>query len=109
MTDCVFCLIIKGDIGAEKIFENQEIIVIEDIKPKAPLHWLIIPKKHEEIPRPENEALLCKLLACAADLASKQKLTQDGYRLVVNVGKNGGQEVPHLHIHLQGGAKLSTI
>lgn len=101
--DCIFCKIIKKEIPSENVFENEEILAFKDLHPKSKTHLLIIPKKH--IPTindlnedEEDEVLVGKMMLVARDLAKKKKLS--GYKLQFNVGKSGGQEVFHIHLHL---------
>jgi len=95
---------------AEIVFESDRLIVIKDIFPKAPVHLLIIPKKHiEGITHLEagDEALAGEMLFTAKEMAKKTGVAESGYKLVFNVGQDGGQIIPHLHLHLLGGKKLS--
>lgn len=105
MTDCIFCRIAHGEIPSTKVFEDEEILAFKDIHPQAPVHFLIIPKRHItslDHLAPEDSALLGRLLALAPQLAHEQGLT-DGFRTIINTGRVGGQEVPHLHLHVLGG------
>ncbi len=108
MTDCIFCKIIEKKIPADIVFENEKIIVFKDINPKAPVHLLIVPKKHiisvNEIEEQDKE-ILGDLLLITKEVAEENKLKDFGYKLAINVGEGAGQEVPHLHIHLLGGWK----
>ena len=100
----VFCKIIDGDLETEKLEENDELIVIKDINPKTEIHYLIIPKKHIESIADCSEKdvdLLGNMIVTAKRCADDLKLI--GYKLHFNVGKEGGQEVPHIHLHLLGG------
>ena len=110
MEDCLFCKIIKGEIPSEKVYEDEEILAFRDIHPKAPVHILVIPKKHiasaKEI-EIEDEALIGKIYTAIKKIAQKEGL-QNGYRIVNNCGEDGGQEVMHLHFHLLGGKKLGV-
>lgn len=109
MEDCIFCQIANRKIPTEIIYENEEIVVFPDIKPKAPVHLLLIPKKHivslQEV-RPEDEKLLTRMILTAKKTAEKKGLAVSGYRLIINNGPDAGQAVPHLHLHLIGGKKL---
>lgn len=110
MKDCIFCQIVKKNIPARIFFEDKEILVFSDVKPKAPVHWLIIPKKHIENLEAvdfNQESLLSKLLLMAKKMAKKSGLSANGYRLIINNGPFAGQAVPHLHLHLLGGKKLA--
>lgn len=107
----VFGKIIKGELPAEKVFENERILAIKDIYPVAPVHILIMPKK--EIPdiqslTPEDYPLLNEVIAVAQKLA-KEFGIEEGYRLVTNNGTDGGQVIFHLHFHLIGGKRLGHI
>lgn len=108
MEDCLFCKIIKGEIPSEKVYEDEKILAFKDIHPKAPVHVLVIPKKHiasaQEI-KIEDEALIGKIFTVIKKIAEEQGL-YNGYRIVNNCGKDGGQEVMHLHFHLLGGKTL---
>ncbi len=111
MENCIFCKIIKGEIPSPRFYEDEKIIVIKDIEPKAKLHYLCIPKTHF--------ALLDEMDSEKAELVKycfetipqiKEKLgLEDGYRIIINQGENGGQTVPHLHIHLLGGEQLKDF
>ena len=105
-SDCLFCRIVAGEIPSDKLFEDDLVIAIRDIAPRAPTHLLLMPKRHIESAAELTEAdapMLGRLFAVAADLARRGGLADDGYRLVSNVGRWGGQTVPHLHVHLMGG------
>jgi histidine triad (HIT) family protein len=107
--ECIFCKIIKKEIPAEIVYQNEEIMAFKDVEPKAPIHFLIIPKKH--IPsvedfKKEDRALIGELCLVARKLASEYKISGTGYRLIFNIGKDAGQTVNHLHLHLLGGKKL---
>jgi len=108
-TDCVFCSIADKSLASEIIYESEEILVIPDIKPRAPIHMLVIPKKHIDslVSLADLEiGLLGKLLDVARRSAAKRGLDSSGYKVVINVGSDGGQVVPHLHLHVLGGKKL---
>ena len=110
MDDCVFCNIINRTIEAKILMENDDLIVINDILPKAPVHMLVIPKKHIlSINHLDNQdaALVGKMIVAAQQMAKSSGIADKGYRLVFNVGKDGGQVIPHLHLHLLGGKKFS--
>lgn len=105
MSDCIFCKIVAGDIPANKLFEDDDVVAFHDIRPAAPVHLLIIPKAHIESMldvRAEHAALMGKIMTVAADLARQQGL-EEGYRTIVNTGRVGRQEVYHLHVHILGG------
>jgi histidine triad (HIT) family protein len=104
MSDCIFCKIVNGDIPASKIFEDDDVIAFKDIRPAAPVHFLLIPKRHIEsllTTTKEDEALLGKMLALTPVLAREQGLGA-GYKTAINTGLAGGQEVFHLHLHVMG-------
>ena len=110
MTDCLFCKIVKGDIPCTPIYSDDEVIAFADIQPVAPVHFLIVPKQHiTSLAQAEasQQALLGKMLLLAPQLAAEQGL-QDGFRTVINTGHAGGQSVFHLHLHVFGGAPLTT-
>ena len=108
MENCVFCKIIAGEIPSTKLYEDDEMIVIKDIEPKAKLHYLCIPKTHFPLlsDMDEEKAMLVK--RCFEKIPTLQEKLglQEGYRIIINQGVNGGQTVPHLHIHLLGGEVL---
>ena len=104
MKDCLFCSIISGKIPSTKVFENEKVFAFLDINPKAKVHILIVPKKHVESVKhlEENDKdLIGELFLAAKKIASDKNLT--GYKLVINVGREGGQLVDHLHLHLLSG------
>ena len=110
MESCLFCKIIKGEIPADKVYEDDEILAFKDIKPAAPIHILVIPKKHiDSLAQLEkqDEALIGRIYGVINKIAKEQRFLDKGYRVIVNCGKNGGQEVKHIHFHLLGGTKLS--
>lgn len=109
MMNCIFCKIAKKEIPAEIVYEDEKILAFKDIEPKAPVHILIIPKLH--IPSvdhlgKEDKELIGELFLTAKKLAKEFKIDKTGYRLIFNVGKDAGQTVEHLHLHLMGGEKL---
>lgn len=108
--DCIFCQIIAGKIPSDIVYQDKEIIAFRDIKPQAPVHIVIITRKH--IPslgqlKENDSALVGRMVAIANQLAKDEGVAHKGYRVVINCGKEGGQLVPHLHLHLLGGRKLS--
>ena len=109
MEDCLFCKIIKGEIPSTKVYEDDEILAFNDINPAAPIHILVIPKKHitslvhMEI---EDEALVGKIYGVINKIADEKGFKESGYRVIVNCGKDAGQEVMHLHFHVLAGAKF---
>lgn len=104
MEDCIFCKIVKEEIPADKIFENEKMVAFNDINPKARAHILIVPKKHIESVKNLKEAdkeLAGELILAAQKIAKDKSF--EGYKLVINVGREGGQIVDHLHLHLLSG------
>jgi len=102
--DCVFCKIINKEMPTDFIYENESVCVFKDIKPSAPVHYLIVPKEHIEsiIHLQDNhKEIISKMIFAAKQVAEKLGLT--GYKLVFNVGRQGGQIIDHLHLHLMGG------
>ena len=109
MDECLFCKIIEGVIPSKKVYEDENVYAFCDINPVAPVHVLIVPKKHipgtNDISR-EDDGLLGNMFEAARKIAKDTGVSEDGYRIVFNCGENGGQSVPHLHMHLIGGKKL---
>ena len=108
MTDCLFCRILRNEIPAKKIYEDEHTFAFEDINPQAPTHVLIIPKRHVrglKEATPEDAELIGRCHLAAAHIA-RQRGIEDGYRTVLNVGPQAGQSVFHLHVHLLGGRGL---
>ena len=109
MDDCLFCKIIKGEIPSNKVYEDDEILAFKDINPVAPVHILVVPKKHISCAKDiklEDEALIGRMFTVMNNIADEFKL-DNGFRIVNNCGEDGGQEVMHLRFHLLGGKKLS--
>lgn len=106
--DCLFCKIIAGEIPSAKVYENDAVFAFRDIQPQAPVHVLIVPKKHiasvDEV-TPENSEIVRRVMEAIPDVAKTLGL-RNGYRVITNVGEDGCQSVRHLHFHLLGGAKL---
>ena len=106
MNDCLFCRIIDQKVQAKIVYEDKHAVVIEDIHPQAPVHLLVLPRKHLPSLKealPEDEALLGHLYLVAAQLARERGLESKGYRTVINNGVGAGQSVFHLHVHVMGG------
>jgi histidine triad (HIT) family protein len=108
--DCIFCRIIAGEIPADIVYQDGELLAFRDINPQAPIHILIIPRLH--IPSlsditDKHQALMGRIVLLSRDLAEKEGISDKGYRLSVSTGADGGQLVPHVHFHLLGGRKLS--
>ena len=108
--DCIFCQIVAGEIPADILYQDEEVIAFRDINPVAPVHLLIIPKKHIPSLAHLSEAespLIGHMVNVANQLAKREGVSESGYRLAISCGEQGGQEVPHLHLHLVGGRRLS--
>jgi histidine triad (HIT) family protein len=108
MSDCLFCKIIAGEIPSKKVYEDEQVFVFEDLKPAAPTHVLIVPKRHfaglkEAVPSDAEIIGYCHLIAAKI---GRERDIEDGYRTVLNVGPRSGQSVFHLHLHLIGGRDL---
>lgn len=109
--NCIFCKIAQKKQPAEIVYENDSVVAFCDIKPKAPVHILIVPKKHIESVaylEEDDRGLLCEMLFRARDIAKMQKI-DEGYKLVFNVGRSGGQIVDHIHLHLLGGQGVRDL
>jgi histidine triad (HIT) family protein len=104
--ECIFCGIVSGEIPANIVYRDDDVVAFEDIKPVAPVHLLIIPTRHIDSVRDvsrDDDAVLGLLVATANRLAKERGIHDDGFRLNMNAGPNGGQTVYHLHLHLLGG------
>ncbi|GHU84788.1 putative HIT-like protein [Spirochaetia bacterium] len=110
MSDCIFCKIIRGEIPGKKIYEDDELLAFHDVSPQAPVHFLVIPKKHirniMELD-PGDAALPGKMLNKGQELAAKLGCAEKGARFVINCKSDGGQTVDHLHLHVLGGRPLA--
>ncbi len=107
--DCVFCNIVNKTLDSQILFENEDLVVIKDILPKAPVHLLVIPKKHllsVANLSEEQKPLLGEMILTAKEMAAKFGVGESGYKLIFNVGRDGGMVVPHLHLHILGGKNL---
>lgn len=106
--DCIFCKIVNGEIPSTKVYEDEKVLAFKDLDPKAPVHVLIIPKVHiisaDNIDS-SNSEYVAAVFEAAAKISRELKL-EKGYRLVTNIGEDGGQSVGHLHFHMLGGRKL---
>ncbi|HEX8637143.1 MAG TPA: histidine triad nucleotide-binding protein [Pyrinomonadaceae bacterium] len=106
MNDCIFCKIAAGEIPSAKVYEDADCVAFNDISPQAPTHVLIIPREHVASLAETGERhreMLGQLLLTAARIAREKGFAEDGYRIVVNTNRDGGQTVYHLHVHLLGG------
>jgi histidine triad (HIT) family protein len=112
MSDCIFCKIVAGEIPAETVYQDDEMIAFNDISPKAPVHILVVPRDHIPTlnePGSEHEGLLGRMMLRAAQIAKEKEVAEDGYRVLVNCNSDGGQVVFHLHMHLIGGRSLGGM
>ena len=111
MEDCIFCKIINKQIPSTIVYEDEEILAFKDIHPVAPVHILVIPKKHiksiMELQQ-EDEKTIGKIYSVIQQIAKQEGIAKEGFRVIVNCGENGGQEVGHIHFHLIGGKKLGA-
>jgi histidine triad (HIT) family protein len=111
MSDCLFCRIVRGEIPARKVYEDDEVLAFHDINPVAPVHFMLVPKLHLASLAEADEShatLLGKLLLLAPKLAKELGLDK-GFRTVINTGQGGGQEIFHLHIHIIGGGQIPPM
>ncbi len=110
MSDCLFCKIVAGQIPCTEVFTNEDFLAFRDIDPKAPTHILIIPRRHitalSDLDGGDSD-LVGKMLISATKIAAHEGLAENGYRFVINNGRDGGQTVGHLHLHILGGRPLS--
>lgn len=105
--DCIFCKIVKGEIPCTKVYEDDKVLAFEDLNPAAPVHTLIIPKDHyDNVADDVPQELLGYLLQTVKKVAEIKGIDESGYRVSINTGDDGGQTVHHLHLHVNGGAKL---
>ena len=109
MGECIFCMIAKHEIPSQVVYEDEEIVAFKDLNPGAPVHILIIPKRH--IPglmalSEEDTALVGRIVLAANHLAEESAIAKSGFRIVTNCGEDAGQSVPHLHFHLLGGRPM---
>ena len=108
--DCIFCKIANGEIPSEFVYEDDQVVVINDLNPQAPVHMLVLPKKHIAClseSSDEDQALLGHMLRVAAKAAELRGIAAPGFRLVINNGKDGAQSVMHLHMHVLGGKQMA--
>lgn len=110
VTDCLFCKIVAGDLPADIVYQDEDLLAFRDINPVAPTHILIIPKRHIATANefaPEDEVLLGKIMLTASRLAKELGFTENGYRLTMNCNRDAGQTVFHIHLHLLAGRHFS--
>ncbi len=109
MDECLFCRIIKGEIPCTKVYEDEMVFSFKDIDPKAPVHVLVLPKKHisslNEVTKDDSE-IIAHIFMVIEKLAKELGISESGYRVVSNCGEDGGQSVSHIHFHLLGGRSL---
>ena len=111
MEDCVFCKIIEGKIPSEKVYEDENVLAFKDINPVAPIHILVIPKKHIEKlidVKEEDSYLIAEIFKAINKIVKQLNIEDDGFRVIANCGRDGGQEVMHIHFHIIAGKKLGT-
>lgn len=111
MEDCIFCKIVKREIPSNIVYEDSEIIAFRDINPVAPIHILVIPKKHITSLidlNEKDELLIGRIYTVINKIAKQEGIAEKGFRVVANCGEDGGQEVKHLHFHILGGKKLGV-
>ncbi len=109
MSDCLFCKFVKGEIKPDVVYEDDQVLAFKDINPQAPIHVLVIPKKHIETTNDisdEDEAVVGHIIKVAAGIAKKMNISGSGYRTVFNCNKDAGQAVFHIHCHLLGGRQF---
>jgi histidine triad (HIT) family protein len=109
-TDCLFCRIVAGELASTPVHEDDLVVAIRDINPQAPTHILLMPRAHiasAHVLTAANGELLGRIFEVATQLARSEGVAEDGYRIVTNVGRNGGQSVDHLHYHLLGGRRFT--
>jgi len=110
MTDCIFCKIVSGDIPGDIVYQNDDVLAFRDLSPQAPVHFLVIPKKHistiNDIQQ-EDEALVGQLFLAAKTVAKQEGIDESGYRCVMNCNDDGGQTVHHIHLHVMGKRHMS--
>jgi histidine triad (HIT) family protein len=109
---CVFCKIVRGEVPSRIVYSDDSVVAFPDINPRAPVHLLVIPREH--IPDlqstgEDDEGLLGHLFGVAKTLAQREGIAETGYRLAMNLGRDGGQQVAHLHLHVMGGRRLGSM
>jgi histidine triad (HIT) family protein len=107
---CIFCRVVRNEARADIVYRSEQVTAFRDVRPQAPIHILIVPNSHIESVnqlQPEHGEMLAQLLLTARQLARQEGLADSGYRLVINIGSQGGQSVDHLHLHLLGGRRMT--
>lgn len=110
MADCIFCEIVNNRMKSDIVYQDEDLVAFNDINPQAPVHTLIVPRKHIESlhdMKPEDADIMSHMVRIVKIITEKYRLKEGGYRLVVNCGINGGQTVPHLHLHILGGRRMT--
>lgn len=110
MSDCLFCKIRDGEIPCKVIFEDDDVLAFHDVNPQAPIHLLVIPKKHISTVNDlaeSDESIMGKMFTVAKNIAAQEGVSEDGYRLVVNCNRKAGQTVFHIHMHLLAGRAMT--
>lgn len=111
MSDCIFCKILDGDIPSNRVYEDEHCIAFHDVQPAAPVHLLVIPRKHIsslDALTPQDQELMGHIMTRIPEIARNQGL-DEGYRTVVNTGEQGGQTVFHIHFHILGGRQMTGL
>lgn len=107
MENCIFCKIAAKEMQSDVVYETDKVLAFRDIDPKSPVHILIIPKVHiSSLNDLEDASITHEIIQAARKIAAQEKIDLDGYRIINNIGENGGQTVSHLHFHLMGGRKM---
>jgi len=109
--ECIFCKIVAGEISTTLLYEGENVIAFDDINPQAPVHTLIIPRTHIASMNDVGDStdnLVGRMFHIARDIAKQKGIDQTGYQLLIRTGRDGGQEVDHIHLHLTGGKELGT-
>ena len=108
MNDCIFCRIAAGEIPSNLVYQDEHVVAFPDIHPAAPTHVLVIPRRHvESVAHLDDPVLAGRLLLAVRAVAERAGVAESGYRVVANIGREGGQTVPHLHFHVLGGRQLT--
>lgn len=110
--DCIFCKLANGEIPTDLVYEDEKVAAFRDVNPVAPVHILVVPKKHyvslEDIPFDEM-SIIADIHSAIRKISDKEGFAVEGYRIINNCGKDGGQEVPHIHYHVLAGKKLTKL
>ncbi|MBP3502535.1 MAG: histidine triad nucleotide-binding protein [Clostridia bacterium] len=108
MSDCIFCKIANGEIPSTKVYENEDVVAFKDLNPQAPIHILVIPKKHYNnvLDVEENDSIISKIYYAINKIAKQEGFDKEGFRVINNCGENAGQTVMHMHFHIIAGKKL---